>query len=239
MTNKITRLDFAHIGCKASILVKGMPEDETIVIGCFAYLLEHNGKKILIDTGIEDMDTVNLTKSSKDDWTRETEEGDLLQNLKKAGVSPEEIEAVFITHSHYDHISGLYHLTNATVHMSKKEYEFLLHGENPHRVYLGDVITFLEEKLSQDKLILVEDEYTCEDIVCTPVGGHTPGSMLVRVGNYLFTGDAIFLLENVEKKRPIGFCKEPMNAERALDICCQHEGIVLTGHDYRCTCDTL
>lgn len=239
MKNKIIRLDFAHIGCKASILVEGMPEDESIKIGCFAYLLERNGKKILVDTGIEDIDTVNLTKSSKDDWTRGTTEGNLPDNLEKAGVSPEEIEEVYLTHSHYDHISGLCHLTNATVYMSRKEYLFLHSEENAHRTFLEDVVSFLEKKLLQNSLILVEDEYKCDDVECIPVGGHTPGSMLVRIGNYLFTGDAIFLLENIEKHKPIGFCKEPTNAIRALQMCCEHKGIVLTGHDYGCACDTL
>lgn len=237
MADKVIRLDFAHIGCKASILVQGMSEDENIKIGCFAYLAEHNGKKILIDTGIEDMDIVNLTKSSKDDWKREASEGDLLDNLKKAGVMPEEIEEVYLTHSHYDHISGLCHLTNAKVYMSRKEYDFLCSKENPHSVFLKDVIAFLKEKLIQNKLILVEEEYICDDIRCITVGGHTPGSMVVHIGGCLFTGDAIFLLENVEKNRPIGFCKEPLNAKRVLEICCQHRGIILTGHDYRCTCN--
>ncbi len=233
----LKRLDFAHIGCKASILVQGMSEDESIQIGCFGYLLEYNGKKILIDTGIENIDTVNLTKSSKDDWTRETSEGNLIQNLDKVGVLPEEIDKVYVSHSHYDHISGLFHLVNATVYMSEKEYDFLCFGENPHRQYLQEVISFLAEKKELGQLVLVKDKYMEEGVECITVGGHTPGSMIVRVGEYLFTGDSIFLLDNVEKQRPIGFCKEPENALRALEICCQHKGTVLTGHDYRCTCE--
>ncbi len=237
MISKLKRLDFAHIGCKASILVQGMPEDESIQIGCFGYLFEHNGKKILIDTGIENIDIVNLTKSSKDDWTRDATEGNLIQNLNKVDILPEEIEEVYVTHSHYDHISGLCHLVNATVHMSKKEYDYLCFGENPHRHFLHDIIPFLEKKNAQGKLVLVGDEYVEDDVQCITVGGHTPGSMIVQVDEYLFTGDSIFLLENVEKQRPIGFCKEPEKALRAMEICCQHKGTVLTGHDYRCTCD--
>ena len=101
MEDKIRRLDFAHIGCKASILVDGMPEDETITIGCFAYLLEHDGKKILIDTGIEDIATANLTKSSTDNWKRGQSEYNLLDNLQKNGVKPEEIQEVYLTHEAY------------------------------------------------------------------------------------------------------------------------------------------
>lgn len=233
----LKRLDFAHISCKASILVKDKPDDETIIIGCFAYLVEHNGKKVLIDTGIEDIHTVNLTKSSKDDWKRSETEYALLENLNKIGVAPEEIEEVFITHSHYDHISGLCHLKNAQIYMSAKEFEYLCSEENPHKKFLEDVIVFLREKEKQGRLALVIEEYSHDGIQCIPVGGHTPGSMLVYVDDCLFTGDAVFLLENIEENKPIGFCGEPQNAQNALEICGRHRGQILTGHDYRCVCN--
>ena len=140
MIDKIKKLDFAHIGCKASILVQGKSGEDNILIGCFAYLIEQKGKKILIDTGIEDIDIVNLTKSSKDDWTRGDGQGNLSDALEKIGVKPEEIEEVYLTHSHYDHSSGLCHLINAQVYMSKKEFEFLCGEEHPHRKFLDDLI---------------------------------------------------------------------------------------------------
>ena len=234
MKNKIIRLDFAHIGCKASILVEGMPEDQTIKIGCFAYLVEHDGKTILIDTGIEDITTVNLTKSSTDNWKRGQSEYNLLDNLQKNGVKPEEIQEVYLTHSHYDHISGLCHLTNARVYMSAKEWIYLHSESNLHRKYLGEVLRFLDEKRKQGQLFLIEKPYAHKGIRCVPVGGHTPGTMLVYVEDSLFTGEAVFLLENVEKNRPIGFCNEPQEAENALHLCRMHKGRILTGHDYRC-----
>lgn len=234
MINRLERLDFAHIKCKASILMQGLPENETILIGCFGYYIEKDERKILIDTGIEDIDTVNLTKSSKDDWIRGEDEFSLNDNLKRIGVSADDIDEVYITHSHYDHLSGVHNLKNASVYMSKSEYDYL-NQNNPHNTFLKEVIKFLKNKEKEGKLILVENECSNGNVRCITVGGHTPGSMLVYVENNLFTGDNIFLLDSIEKKKPIGFCNEPEKAETALELCLEHRGRVFTGHDFKCS----
>ena len=53
----------------------------------FCALVEHNGKKVLVDTG--------------------TDGEVLLRNMEALNVSPEDIDALFITHGHYDHTGGM------------------------------------------------------------------------------------------------------------------------------------
>lgn len=53
----------------------------------FSVLVEHRGRRILVDTGADG----NV----------------LLHNMRELEVCPEEIDAVFITHGHYDHTGGL------------------------------------------------------------------------------------------------------------------------------------
>ncbi|ASJ01172.1 MBL fold metallo-hydrolase [Thermococcus gorgonarius] len=52
----------------------------------FSALVEHNGRKVLVDTG--------------------TDGEVLLRNMEALEVSPGEIDALFITHGHYDHTGG-------------------------------------------------------------------------------------------------------------------------------------
>lgn len=60
-------------------------------LSCF---IEINDKKILFDTG----------------WNGFT----ILNNMKTAGINPEEIDTVVISHPHWDHIGGLNHILNCT-----------------------------------------------------------------------------------------------------------------------------
>src|SRR6056297_3602522 len=53
----------------------------------FAALVEAHGRKILFDTGSD---------------------GDiLLKNMQKLGIHPAEVDEVFISHAHFDHVGGL------------------------------------------------------------------------------------------------------------------------------------
>lgn len=231
MITDLKRLDFANIDCKSSILVKGYPEDESINIGCFGYYFKNGGKNVVIDTGIEDIDTVNLTKSSTDDWKRSDGEMTVVENLSRIGVRPEDIDEVYLTHSHYDHISGVCNFVNARIYMAKQEYGYLCTPSNPHNRFLSDVIAFLESKAKEGMLTLIDKEYSSGDITCRVVGGHTVGSMLIFAGDFLFTGDSIFLLESIEIGAPIGFSNDEKASLEALGICINHKGTVLTGHD--------
>lgn len=55
--------------------------------------LETNGKRILIDTGFGE--------------TGGQESGHLLHHLKQAGIKPDSIDYVILSHSHLDHTGGL------------------------------------------------------------------------------------------------------------------------------------
>lgn len=60
----------------------------------FSCLVEAHGKKVLFDTG--------------------SDSHRLIQNMQKLGVALREIDAIFISHDHPDHASGLAYLLNLT-----------------------------------------------------------------------------------------------------------------------------
>jgi glyoxylase-like metal-dependent hydrolase (beta-lactamase superfamily II) len=82
-----------------------------------AYLVNTGTKLVLIDTGAAGSFGPTL--------------GNLLANLKAAGVQPEQIDEVYITHMHPDHVSGLMAgdkpaFPNATVRADQRDAAFWL-----------------------------------------------------------------------------------------------------------------
>ncbi|MBP5661977.1 MAG: MBL fold metallo-hydrolase, partial [Clostridia bacterium] len=170
---EIILLSSAHIASRNSVLIEN-GGDGTTEIGCFSFLIKINGEWILLDTGIEDLAVANTTKSSAADWERNAEEFDLLSDLKRHGVKPEDVKKVFLTHSHYDHLSGITYFPHAKIYMSKAEYDFLL-SDNPHQAVLKEQIAFLKKC---DLHLFDRDGIVSSGVYATLVAGHTPGSVM-------------------------------------------------------------
>lgn len=224
----ITLLRTAHIDCADSVLYKNGDSASATKIGCHCFLLEKDGKYFLIDTGIEDMATVNKTKSSKADWLRGDGEYNVKENLEKLGVNPADISKVFVTHAHYDHISGAIHFENAKFYMTNTEYELLYSPDNNLKEFLSPVKDFLTGK----RVVLFDDELETDGIRLKKRGGHTAGSMSVEVDGILFTGDTLFVQDNINKKIPAGFTADRETSDRLLEEYLAFDGRIITSHDF-------
>ena len=91
---------------------------ETSVNG---YLINTGSKLVLIDTGAAKLFGPTL--------------GNLLANLKAAGYQPEQVDEIYITHMHPDHVGGLMDgekmaFPNATVRADKHDADFWLSQAN-------------------------------------------------------------------------------------------------------------
>ena len=91
---------------------------ETSVNG---YLINTGTKLVLVDTGAASLFGPTL--------------GKLVSNLKAAGYTPDQVDAVLITHMHPDHVGGLMSegklvFANATVHADQHDADFWLSQAN-------------------------------------------------------------------------------------------------------------
>ena len=82
-----------------------------------AYLINTGSKLVLVDTGAAGLFGPTL--------------GNMLANLKAAGYQPEQVDEIYITHMHPDHVGGLMNGTalafpNATVRLDKADADFWL-----------------------------------------------------------------------------------------------------------------
>ncbi len=225
---KITVLNTAHIDCADSVIYKGGSKDSATTIGCHCFLLENGGRYYLIDTGIENIDVVNTTKTSKADWTRSDDEHTVCEHLEKLGISCDDITKIFVTHMHYDHISAARHFKNAKFYMTKTEYDNFLNDKTSVQ---SKVLCGVKEFMTRDKVVLFDDELDVDGIKLKLRGGHTKGSMSLETDKNLFVGDTIFTHENLIRKIPAGYTADRDVSDRLLCEYLKYNGKIITSHD--------
>jgi glyoxylase-like metal-dependent hydrolase (beta-lactamase superfamily II) len=172
---------------EAYLQVHGLPTD--VITTPYTYLYVNTGThKTLVDMGAG-----KLFPST----------GRLLQNMDQAGISPQSIDRILISHAHPDHVGGALNdqgglnFTNATYFIWKKEWDFWF-SEQAIRQVAESFITFAREKLTplKERMILIEKEQEIlpgVEVIFAP--GHTPGHMVVSFTSegqqILYTADTV------------------------------------------------
>jgi hydroxyacylglutathione hydrolase len=129
----------------------------------------------------------------------------VLQNIKNAGLSPEQINLIILTHVHFDHVAGtaeLKRISKAPVLVHYMEADLLTKGitrlpagANPFAQWLSDMgnryIPSIGKFSPSEAEIKIDDKYELAqygiDGYVIPTPGHTEGSISVILDN----GEAI------------------------------------------------
>ena len=116
-----------------------------------------------------------------------------VEQIERA-LNGRKLDAVFLTHSHFDHASNLENILkafDAKCYMNEKCFEKIVHHE---KQFYGDR-TFSVEGC-EDRIIFVRDgdeiEVGDEKFLCLETPGHTDDSMSFVVQDKIFVGDLIF-----------------------------------------------
>lgn len=144
-----------------------------------AFLLEAEGKKVLFDSGFYD----------------EKNKNGILERLKELKISPDEIDYIFITHCHWDHIDGLIdsknniNYKNAKIYISKDEFNGDIKPGPPHK---ADTLERVK-KACEKQIIQFDFENDVLPLGIKPIKafGHTPGHTCYRKDELLIIGDLI------------------------------------------------
>ena len=168
-------------------LIKELGLENGIEGSMSAFLLEAEGKKALFDTGLNE-------KISKG----------ILERLQEMKISTDEIDYVFITHFHGDHIGGLLDANdnivfkNAKIYVSKEEYDGWI-NKMPAEKNALQVKTM---KICEKQVVQFDFKDTLPlGIKPLQAFGHTPGHTVYRKDDLLIIGDLIHA-EKIQFKHP-------------------------------------
>jgi glyoxylase-like metal-dependent hydrolase (beta-lactamase superfamily II) len=163
------------------------PPDERnrVTLGLNVALVESEGRRVLVDTGMGDRWGEKETRMYRID-RRVT----LLDGLRGRGLGPDDIDVVVNTHLHFDHAGGNTRLQGGRVVptfpraryvVQRGEWEDARHPHERSRAsYREDDFLPLAEA---GQLDLVEGEReVAPGVRVVPVGGHTTHHQIVRVG---------------------------------------------------------
>nr|WP_225170665.1 MBL fold metallo-hydrolase [Ensifer sp. IC4062] len=138
----------------------------------------------LVDTGTD----VVLFDTGFGETGREMGTGKLVDGLKAAGYTPEQISVVVITHMHGDHIGGLMTagkptFANARYVTGQVEYDFWKDearvgtpAENGHKAVLEKVVP-----LAERTTFIADGAEVVPGITALAAFGHSPGHMVFRL----------------------------------------------------------
>lgn len=167
------------------------PQKPVDAFSFFYYLAKWDTKNILIDTGFQDK------KLAEDMGVQLLPIKDELTNICPQGLPA--IDAVILTHSHWDHIGNIPAFPDADIFLVPETYHLAMQDDNEA----------VKERLSFSNVHIVTPPCRIYDkFELVHVGGHTSDScavLFIENGlNYVITGDECYLCDNLEKTLPIG-----------------------------------
>jgi glyoxylase-like metal-dependent hydrolase (beta-lactamase superfamily II) len=214
-------------GDRVAEMVMGAPPDERIDSIYAMWLIRGTGRNILFDSGFH-----------RERWFKEWTIKDYLrpdEAVKLAGVQPEEITDIVISHAHWDHLGGIDLFPKATVWIQKEEFRYYT-GEawqpgGDHGGIDPDDVQALVRINTEGRVRLVDgdDVEILPGIRAYTGARHTYASQYLRVdGNppFVLASDNSYLWRNLRERKASATFSD---ADHAANIKNQARMIELAG----------
>lgn len=218
-------------------LVAGAERDRKIDIPVMVWLLKgSNGRQVLIDSGF-------YRQRFLDQWKPQQFRTPAAA-VEAAGVKPDAITDIIVSHAHWDHVDGVDLFPRATVWIQREEYRYYT-GEawfarNTHGGVFAEDMQALLAINTEGRLRFVEgdDQEVIPGIRCYIGGKHTRESQFCTVkidgGTAVFTSDNVYLYENIDKHAPIAQTLDADSNLKAQDRAkslASNPRLIVPGHD--------
>lgn len=181
------------------------------ISGMAAALIQHPDGDILIDTGFgRDVDTHYKTIPKLMQWLASyTKETPAAEQLRANHYDFGRLKGIYITHAHWDHVSGLPDFAGVPTRLSQTERDFVASGDDSTRLLRSfvdrgtvELEAYQFNAGAYENFPRSHDVYGDGSVVIVPLPGHTPGSVGIFVNlpsgkRYLFAGDTVWAREGV------------------------------------------
>jgi glyoxylase-like metal-dependent hydrolase (beta-lactamase superfamily II) len=236
-------IDFLLPGFTAELLRENpwlqpafVDEASRAVMSFHSYVLKTPRHTILVDGCVGN----DKERPLRPTWHRQR--GDFLARLARAGVRPEDIDIVFCTHLHADHVGWNTELRDgrwvptfpkARYLFARSEYE---HWERAHREALargepapnhGSFADSVLPVMDAGQADLVASDHEIEDgLRLEAAPGHTPGTCLLharsRGAHGVFSGDVLHTpVQLADPGLSSRFCSDPAQSARTRRALCE------------------
>lgn len=153
-------------------LVSALGLEDGVPASMSAFLVRKDGRLILFDTGLGAGNS-RLTAA-----------------FDALGISADDIDCIFLTHLHGDHIGGMLKdgepvFNNAEVYVAQKEYDGWTAMPQEQNGQVVKTMGLYRERLH----LFTEDESLPYGIRQIAAYGHTPGHTVYQIGKLLIVGD--------------------------------------------------
>jgi glyoxylase-like metal-dependent hydrolase (beta-lactamase superfamily II) len=196
------------------------------------WLVEAGGLRVLVDTGPSDEPAAHRHGHRQYRRSPADAPGD---KLRAAGVDPDSVDLVVLTHLHWDHAYNNRLLPRARFLVQAVELAYARRPEPEQHVYYEHGLA-AEPYFAGTPYELVDG--ACDlgaGLHLIPLPGHTPGSQGLVVdsaaGRYVIAGDTVPLVSNLRTGRPSSIATDPGAFARSLALLAAMDAVVFPSHD--------
>jgi len=231
-----------NVGSIKRDLIYTEDPNETFNFPSFTVLIQHPDANIIFDTAANKIPgrqapfIMKNLKMKKEDAPPE--------RLRQIGLEPEDIDIVFLSHLHIDHIGYLDAFTNAKILVHEDEFAYTMRDYGLHKFQAqNDMKHYIEQSLYWE---LVPNDFETKELlpgltVYNLGRGHSYGMLglmidLPKSGKKFLVGDAIYAAESIGPplKKP-GICFDMENwlrtAEYIMKVAKETGAEIWYGHD--------
>lgn len=226
---------YASLPFRVSGLIAGADTSRRLDIAMMVWLLKGpNGRNVLVDAGF--YREPFMTRWKPVDFAKPSDA------VAKAGVKPEDITDIIVSHVHWDHLDGADLFPNARVWIQREEFDHHLDSAGTQRNRTIDAADakMLAHIAREGRVRLVDGDANeiIPGLTVYTGGKHTFASQFVGVntasGTVVIASDNMYLYENLAKRVPIAQTLDAasnLRAQARMATLASDARFVVPGHD--------